>query len=536
MKTMKPLQLQDIINLEYLFHQDKDSSPADLHKRDREFTASLPQQEEKSSNTSLIRSWLSFRIGQEFSALEQRSPGEIFSDIFRLVTLMITLSGIILGAVSGLAFFSYSGTTPVNVFQFLLLFIAPQLFLIVLLLFSQTAAKLLPALSFPSFYTLLFQRVYKLLAARFHRFQHREISAAQRDSTHHALGIVTVYGFRYGRLFYWPFFCLFQGFGLAFNLALLAVSLLKITTSDLAFGWQSTIQFSDAAIHQLTEILALPWSWIDTGAHLLPTITEIAGSRIILKDGIYHLTTTNLTSWWPFLIMCLLVYGVFTRLTLLIFGWFMERRAKAALSFDTPQYKALLRRMTTPMVATQARKGQEKKPANTSANETVDNTTSSTPITPAKQSCAGAACSPSPYTVLVAIDIYEQFSEQQELTAALDQFGFQAEEILPFLADYTKDQQLLSRFMSKQNEYTNGKDILLLLEGWMVPLVSLLSYIKEIRLRIPANTAITIALIGQPQEMLFTPIAKKDFTIWQQKIETLADPYLHLISLAGIDE
>ncbi len=101
MKTGKTFHLQDIINLEYLFQLDKESSPVDLHKRDRQFAAS----------PGAIRSWLSFRLNQEFAGADQRSPGAIFADFLRIITVIITFAGLLSGGLAGLAFFSYSGTT-----------------------------------------------------------------------------------------------------------------------------------------------------------------------------------------------------------------------------------------------------------------------------------------------------------------------------------------------------------------------------------------------------------------------------------------
>ena len=48
----------------------------------------------------------------------------------------------------------------------------------------------------------------------------------------------------YGSLFYWPVFILAQIFGVWFNLGVLGTTFMKVLGSDVAFGWQSTVQFS----------------------------------------------------------------------------------------------------------------------------------------------------------------------------------------------------------------------------------------------------------------------------------------------------
>ena len=69
-----------------------------------------------------------------------------------------------------------------------------------------------------------------------------------------------------------------------------------------------------------------------------------------------------------------------------------------------------------------------------------------------------------------------------------------------------------------------------------MPLIDFLSYLGEIRAAIPADMVISIALVGRRRETLFTPITCRDFTIWKQKVEALADPYLHLFRLIAQED
>ena len=77
----------------------------------------------------------------------------------------------------------------------------------------------------------------------------------------------------------------------------------QVVTADIAFGWQSTIQFSSDAVYTFVKIFSLPWSWIEPLSIVNPTYAQIQGSRMVLKDGIYHLATPDLVSWWPFLLL-----------------------------------------------------------------------------------------------------------------------------------------------------------------------------------------------------------------------------------------
>lgn len=524
----KSFRLQDIIDLEYFFHQDEGRSPAALHARDREIALSGNDNRDESPEAQL-RNWLAKRQQQEFNS-HARSPGEIFADVLRVLSFAIIATGVILGAVTGLAFFSYTGETPVNVFQFLLLFIAPQLFLIALLLCSGLAQKLLPSLRVPPFYTLFFERGFQRGLQWLQRRWLKDLQARKRSSMAHAFGIVKIHHSRYGALFYWPIFSLFQAFGLAFNLALLAVTLVKITTSDLAFGWQSTIQFTDTAVFQLVKTLALPWTWL-LGDASFPDLFAIAGSRIILKEGIYALATADLTSWWPFLVMCLLVYGVITRGLFLFFGLWMGSRRKKHIPMDSPQCKTLLQRMGQPVVTMQAMAEPQLKESPAQKTITQGGSPSATTLPPGTPHQRQTTLIPQ--TVLVGIDIYAQLPDPETtLATELAAIGFSPETIQPFQVGYEEDRQLLETLQKR----AVAQGVTILLEGWMVPLVSLLSYLQEIRARISPDETITLALVGRPEEHLFTPLKQSDFSMWQQKIGTLADPYIHIFPLAGAQE
>lgn len=529
------LQLPDIINMEYLFHEDREKAPATLHKRDREICLTLEKEQPKGtplSQTAKLFGWIQARIKQEFPSADSRNPGEIFTDTLHFASFATVVLGILFGTLAGLAFFSYTGKTPVNVFQFLLLFIGTQLFLILLRFSSFLLHRVLPQFRLPGFYNLLLERSFSTFAHWLRRRWLSHMSTGRQNSINHAFALTRVQGGRYGHLFYWLFFCLTQLFGFTFNIALLAVTLIKITTSDLAFGWQSTVQFSDAAVHGIVQALALPWSWL-LGSNAAPGLDAIAGSRIILKDGIYHLVTADLTSWWPFLVMCLLVYGVLTRLTFLLFGKWRNNAALDNLPINSPQCKGLLRRMATPLVTTQA-------PAET-LSETISarQTKPDTGAAPISQAPAAAEHEPqagglSEQLVLVGIDIYEELSSpEDEVTAALAESGFTPLTVLPCQVGWEEDRQLLERI---RQEWPEKEGIVIILEGWMVPLIDFLSYLGEIRAAIPADMVISIALVGRRSQTLFTPVTHRDFTIWKQKVEALADPYLHLFPLIAQED
>ncbi len=516
MKTNR--QYNQIIDLEYYVHQDSATESNKLHQRDRNIFLQNRKQlknEDQATNGELIRLWVAERNKKEFSAPDKKSPGTIFGDVYLLARNLAAIIGILIGLTGGFSFFTYTGSTPVNVFHFLLLFVFTQLSLVGLLIFAWLLHPLPSRLKPPSFYSLLFKGMLIRLVTFLHKKWLQKMAGDQRSSVSHAFGIFKARGTVYGSLFYWPLFALSQLFAIGFNIGLLSATLLKITTSDIAFGWQSTIQFSAEAIHRAVMIAALPWSWFVPQTSSYPSLAEIEGSRIILKEGIYHLTTTNLIAWWPFLVFCLLFYGLFLRLTLFFAGKLLERHAFRKLQFDTPACLSLIRRMKTPLVTTQA--APEQKAA--SAENPVG-----------QQSGTGISTAPNLLEQVVLIpEEISSFCPAEKLEALLLRRGMAIKDMLSFMISYDEDRQILQ--LLAERHWHTGEGVFILMEGWMVPLVDFLSFLKELRQILPNNSIIQVGLVGRPDATGLTPVSAEDFTLWRRKIEAAGDPYLTIFSL-----
>lgn len=514
-------KFQHIINLEYFLHQDAKSDSQQLHERDR--TIFLDSQEnltalEQSTQTihkNLIWTWLTTRTSTEFGAAGKRSPGAIFTDTLLLAKNISTIKGLIVGLLAGLSFFTYTGNTPVNVFHFLLFFVIPQLVFVAMLIAVYLLHLVTPKLSPPSFYSIFFRGMMTRIIATLNKQWLQTFSAGKRDSVNHALGIVKSRSTTHGSLFYWPVFTLLQLFAIGFNIGLLTVTLLKILASDLAFGWQSTLQLSAEVLYQAVQIIALPWSWFLAQSASFPSLAEIEGSRIILKEGIYHLATQNLVAWWPFLVFCLLFYGLILRASMLILGKIMERKSLAALRLDTPNFISLAQRMQTPLVSTQAEPERTNVKAYNSALPETEQP---------KQNGASLLSQ----VVLIPDDIFLLCSTES-FTQKLNEKGFGVDKIYPFMADYDADRKLIDILSCRDWQMREG--LFIIMEAWMPPLIDFLSYLRELRQVVSENTIINVALIGKPGTTIFIPVTKSDYTVWQNKITAIGDPYLNLFQL-----
>lgn len=511
-------QYRDIVDLEYFLHRDKDTDEEILHVRDRAILLEhkdLPVNEKESLRHRLLRLWLGARIASEFPGDERRSPGTVFADGHLLARNLIAILGAVVGLAAGFSFFGYTGTTPVNVFHFLLLFVVSQLVLAALLGSGWLLRLILPRAKPPSFYSLLFRRLVERLAAILHKQWLRGLTADRRASVDQAFGIVRTKSTVYGTLFYWPLFGLAQLFAIGFNLGLLGITLVKIATSDLAFGWQSTLQVSGEALHRLVQLAALPWSWLPiAGAY--PTLGEIEGSRIILKEGIYHLATEDLVAWWPFLVFCLVVYGLLLRLLLFGIGRLAERRALTRFELDTAACVALTRRMQTPLVSTQAAPETEKAKTENHA----------APVEPAPPSPHAASLLPQ--VLLIPDDIFG-LCPAEKLAPLLRSRGLTIKSVHTFMTGYEEDQELKAMLAESCQGQEEG--VFILMEGWMPPLIAFLTYLKELREILPKKTMIHLGLVGRPVRSGFTPLPPQQLKLWKKKLAAIGDPYLHTFSL-----
>ena len=519
---MKPTwHYRDIIDLEYFFHRDRDADEDVLHVRDRTILLDrqdLPVNKKELSRDRLLRLWLDARIAREFPDDERRSPGAVFADTHFLTKNLAAAAGVTIGLLSGLSFFGYTGTTPVNVFHFLLLFVFSQLALAALLGCGWLVRLTLPRVKPPSFYSFLFRGLVQRLASFLHKQWLKGLSADKRASLGAAFGIVRARSGVYGSLFYWPLFGLAQLFAVGFNVGLLATTFVKITTSDLAFGWQSTLQVSGEALHRAVQLIALPWSWLPL-PEAYPSLAEIEGSRIILKEGIYHLATRDLIAWWPFLVLCLIVYGLLLRLILFTVGKAAEGRSLRRLNLDTAAAETLVRRMLTPLVSTQAppepeRAKQDRSPISAELQQ-------DRPTTPSSPSLL-------PQALLIPDDIYG-LCPPEKITPLLNRRGLAIKSVHKFMTGYEEDEEL--KMMLAESCQGTNDGIFILMEGWMPPLVAFLTYLKELRGVLPKKTMIHLGLVGRPTRDGFTPLAPQQLKLWRKKLAAIGDPYLHTFSL-----
>lgn len=117
------------------------------------------------------------------------------------------------------------------------------------------------------------------------------------------------------------------------------------------FVWGSTYQLSDGFMHSLVETLAWPWESFLPGATVAPEV--VSSSRY--HAGVQVLEARRLedmSGWWEFLLLVLLVYSLFPRMLLWGVSRWLYRRQLAASLLDYPGVERVLARMQVPLVST----------------------------------------------------------------------------------------------------------------------------------------------------------------------------------------
>lgn len=149
----------------------------------------------------------------------------------------------------------------------------------------------------------------------------------------------------------WQLVVFSQWLALGFFAGALAIALLLVTFTDLAFGWSTTLNVDAGLVQTLVSALSAPWAaWLPSAA---PDPALVEASRFFRLDeaAMPPERVARLGEWWPFVLMAVLVYGALPRALLLLVGLWRLRRATRSLLLDDPEVTALLDRLDAPLVA-----------------------------------------------------------------------------------------------------------------------------------------------------------------------------------------
>ena len=422
---------------------------------------------------------------------------------------LLTLLGLSSGTGAAAAVISYDGTRPVNVVHFLALFVAVQLLLVMLLALSTTLWRLrdrMPAVG--GLYALL-RWAFDAAGGLFER----RLTAERRAVLKAARGHLRSSRIVYGNVERWLLVSLAQRFGLAFNLGALATCLYLVAFSDLAFAWQTTLDFSAEDFHRVLSVLAAPWSWAYPEG--LPTVDVVRASRYFRLDGSFGQAAPAelLGQWWRFLVLCLLVYGLAPRLILSLVARARLRRALAALRLDHGEIASLLERLGSPLVQTHA---------------TVPEVGSEAAPAPGPAAAAAAVPASSLAAVVVWGDVPIDPAQVAALVAA--RFDWRVGSIsLAGAGEARHDAEAIRAVAANQDG--ERAPVVVLAEAFEAPTREARTFLGRLRDAIGADRPIVVGLIDPDGPGAWSGPSPDDLRVWQKHLAQLGDPYLRVEAL-----
>ncbi len=511
--------IRDIIDFEYFLgideREQENSAPAHYAERDRaiylEHIQPMESQRQSLPLGDIFRIWLEQRSSMEKTkpGPTRLFPGEIFDEIYRLLLYAMMITGFIAGASLVFSFLNYRGTEPLNVASYLAGFVLPQVLLVLLLIFLYLIRswKRHPVRS--SIVFILISGLMGRLMYRVKQSSLKALSGSRRDTLEAVIGIIQGKKQAYGKLLFWPVFLLSQVFMVTLNLGVLAGTLLKVAGADIAFGWQSTIQFGARFVFDMVKVIALPWSWFVPPGTAYPALAQIEGSHMVLKEGIYHLATRDLVSWWPFLCLSLIFYGLLPRLILLSLGFVSGKKALSRINFNHRTPISLYNRMKTPRIETGGHPAERGFPPADSPR----------PLWESRH--PDGMQTGRDMIVLIPEEIYDSCPVEELRKVLLERTGSRIIDRIRVSEDENIDGEIFKK--------RDHPDVLVLQEAWRPPLREDLFFFKELRKAIGKSPRIVVGLVGKPLgDRFFTQIREDDLRAWELKIKTLQDPSLYL--------
>lgn len=303
----------------------------------------------------------------------------------------------------------------------------------------------------------------------------------------------------------WQLTVFSQWLGLGFFAGALAITLLLVTFSDLAFGWSTTLDMDPARVARWVSWLSAPWAgWFPAAAPDAELV--IASQYFRLEEGGMALDrVARLGGWWPFVVMTMLVYGVLPRLVLLVVGLWRLRRATASLLLDDPEVTALRDRLDTPLVHSAA-DSQE-------AGLEPDRDSPPPPV----EAVTGEGL------VLVIWNAATGESEARRWMERVLRAGPEAAAAVGILQS---DEERRRHVRELAAAATGGpRRVVLVTKGWEPPLLEFADFVTMLREELGSDCSITVA----PLDVSGSRVRAADREVWAQALSRQRDPRLYVM-------
>lgn len=529
------IQLRDIIDLDFLLSLDEqeDSGQAkeSIAARDRDIFIHLDQPGQ--DDASLMLSWLEFRKLVFFHGTDKgtgeapgaRLPGTLFASLYGWLVWGLLGAGLFSGMSMAYSFLAYHGARPINVTLFFTVFILFQVLLFGLTLILLVRRWIMSRTGNTGnrasiVHTLISSFFLKGLAMGLNKLT-RVMKGNNLEIKAYNASLIRMKSREYASILFWPFFVLSSFFAAAFSAGALGATLFRVAVYDMAFGWQSTLVTASTRIHEALALISLPWSWFVPESLAHPSLDQIEGSRLLLKEGISFLSTQDLVSWWPFLCLGIFFYGVLPRILLILAGCLAQKRALEEFDFEKPRFKRLKVRMQSPIMDVQfmeepVSQAREELPVPDFSDPAgFDSETDRARPSRSQGGTALVLASPSVYTQEVLARVSKGISRQ---------LFFEAGSFAPVSHDFDQDKdQMISLAQNSPDQ------VVALQEVWQPPIRGLLHYYVQLKTQVFIHQTLWILLTQAPgEETLSVDREDIQFKVWKKAVQGLGQPDIML--------
>jgi hypothetical protein len=491
-------ELALLIDVAGQLRADQHRDEGELHRRDR--AAGLAIEATAPTRLSRLRAWLD-RVGPG----SEHMTGHRADGAVQVGGFVLSLLGLIVGGGAAAAAFRYDGSQPVNVIVVLAVLVALQLALLALTLIVALPASLrrfVPGLAG-------LQDALSLLSpGRLIVLVVRLLPQSWRQAFERFHGQGAIHSRLFAGVYKWLVLTGSQQFAVGFNVGALVTAMALITFTHLAFGWSTTLDLRAEDVYRWTQALSLPWWWLDQARPSVELIelTRYYRSRLGEPFMLGPDADPRMPGgWWPFLVLCVAVYGMLPRLVLLLVARRRLSRAIDRALWLLPGMAELEDRLTSRWVQT----------------ATADAAEDQAVAGPGAPAVVGEPASWAGRRVVVVnwagVPVADD-AVRTRFTAASAVVAAGGEQV-------DADRRAIERVAGESDATA-----VILARSWEPPLMDLIDFLASLRVAMGDGRAIRVMPVGITGDGRLAPPAPRDLDIWRSKLAGVGDPWLKVVT------
>ncbi len=422
--------------------------------------------------------------------------------------------GLVIGWGVAAVVFHYDGTQPINVVHVLAVFVAAQLLLLGVTLILTAPLHRLPVLGDAQ--ALLGRlspgRLGAWAMSKLWRHGDDGSSPPPSGGLAGALGEDAVR---------WQLLAWSQLSAAAFNVGALLAFVYLFVLSDLAFAWSTTLGIGAEQFGVIAQALSLPWRELLPVA--VPTPELVQATRFfrlnegMLPDatGAFRADPAALGQWWPFLLACMLCYGLLPRLLLLALALTRLRVHLRRAIVQTPGAAALLERMNAPLVETRSPQA-----------ETVRESVQAAAV---EHPCAASAA-PGARAIVVQ---WAGIGVARDAMAGMlrRRAGLIASRFVEAGGTTSLEQDADALALASSD--ADVAAAVLVVKSWEPPVLEVLDFVRDLLAALNEHASVIVAPLDTDQHGGAVAASAEELELWRRAVEALSLPRARVVDLAG---